>query len=68
MNLLSIYWKLTRIYAQCVHTNATSIVAKIPKSNPALLKAIGIAKMPLPREAFNKCVNVSQSLEVSFID
>jgi len=53
---------LTKIYAQCVHTNATSIVAKIPSSNPQFLKAIGIANIPVPRDAFNKCVNVSQSL------
>lgn len=52
------------MYAQCVHTNATSIVAKTPTSSPAFLKAIGIAKMPVPREAFNKCVNVSQSLKI----
>lgn len=53
------------MYAQCVHTNATSIVAKIPNNRPEFLKAIGIAKIPVPRDAFNKWVNVSQSLKLS---
>lgn len=50
------------MYAQCVHIKATKIVANTPTKRPAFLKATGIANIPVPREAFNKCVNVSQSL------
>lgn len=52
------------MYAQCVHIKATNIVAIIPTRRPAFLKATGIANIPVPREAFNKCVNVSQSLNI----
>jgi len=45
-----------------VHTNATRIVKNIPKMIPEFLKASGIARIPVPSEAFNKCVRVSQSL------
>lgn len=43
------------------------MVAKIPTTKPALMNATGIARMPVPRDAFNKCVKVSQSLENKII-
>lgn len=33
------------------------IVPKPPNNKPAFLNAIGIAKMPLPNEPFNRCAN-----------
>lgn len=43
---------------------ATNIVAKIPSVSPEFLNASGIAKIPVPREAFRRWVKVSQSLKV----
>lgn len=45
---------------------AVKIVAKIPNTNPENLKAIGIAKIPVPSDAFNKWVSVSLSLQLKF--
>lgn len=42
---------------------AVIIVAKIPIIIPEYIKAMGMDKMPVPKEAFSKCVNVSLSLE-----
>lgn len=50
------------MYEQCVHITDTKIVAKIPSTNPADLKATGIDNIPVPNDAFNKCVRVLQSL------
>lgn len=43
------------------------MVEKIPKTSPEAQKAAGIDKIPVPNEAFNKCVNVSQSLKKIYI-
>lgn len=45
------------MWTQCVHKNPTTIVPIAPKSNPAFLKANGMAKIPDPRELFNKWAN-----------
>lgn len=42
---------------------AVKIVAKMPITIPELIKAIGIERIPVPREAFKRCVRVSQSLK-----
>lgn len=42
---------------------ATKIVANIPTTRPASLKASGIANIPVPREALRRWVSVSQSLK-----
>lgn len=44
----------------------TAIVAKIPSTKPADLKATGIDNIPVPNDAFNKCVKVSQSLQIKY--
>lgn len=54
---------LTKIQEQWVHTIDTRIVEKIPKTRPEALKAAGMDKIPVPREAFSKWVKVSQSLQ-----
>lgn len=53
---------LTIMYAQCVQTKDTSIVPKIPPNNPALAKARGIDNIPVPKDAFDRWISVSQSL------
>lgn len=45
-----------------MHTKDTKTVEKIPNTRPEAQKAAGMDKIPVPKEAFNKCVNVSQSL------
>lgn len=45
-----------------VHINAENTVVNIPVTNPAHLNANGIDKMPEPKDAFNKWMNVSTSL------
>lgn len=45
---------LTKIYAQCVHTNDTIMVEKMPKTSPEAQKAAGIDNIPVPSEAFSK--------------
>ena len=40
---------------QCVQMKPTMIVPIAPKRRPEFLKAIGIARIPVPRELFNKC-------------
>ena len=45
-----------------MHKNAVTIVTIIPKTNPEYMKAAGIARIPVPSDAFSKCVSVSASL------
>lgn len=45
-----------------MQTKAVTIVRKIPNTRPDDLKANGIDKIPVPSDAFSKCVNVSLSL------
>lgn len=40
---------------QCVHTKPIIIVPRAPTNNPEFLYAIGIAKIPEPKEPFKKC-------------
>lgn len=42
--------------------SAVRTVAKMPSARPEYINATGIARMPVPREAFSKCVTVSPSL------
>ena len=42
---------------------AVTIVANIPIIIPEYMKAIGIDRIPVPKEAFSKCVKVSLSLK-----
>lgn len=35
------------------------MVANTPKSNPEAANAAGIERIPVPRDAFNKCIRVS---------
>lgn len=41
---------------------AVIIVAIIPMIIPEYMNAMGIDKIPVPKEAFSKCVKVSPSL------
>lgn len=50
-----------------MHIAATTTVAKIPKTKPQDLKAKGIDKIPVPKDAFSRCVNVPQSLKINTI-
>lgn len=38
---------------------AVTMVDIIPMANPEYMKAIGMARIPVPREAFSRCVRVS---------
>ena len=66
LRYLTSWYLFTKIYAQCVHTNATRTVANTPTTSPAFLKAIGMDNIPVPSAAFSKCVNVSPSLERNY--
>lgn len=46
-----------------MHITDTKIVAKIPSTKPADLKATGIDNIPVPNDAFSRCVKVLQSLQ-----
>lgn len=46
-----------------MHTKAQRIVQKMPVAKPAFLNAMGIARIPVPSDAFSKCVRVSPSLK-----
>lgn len=46
-----------------MQTNAVTMVATKPVVSPAHLNAYGIDRIPDPNAAFNKCVNVSASLQ-----
>lgn len=46
---------LTKIWTQCVQTNPMISVPSAPNSRPEFLNAIGMAKIPVPRELFSKC-------------
>lgn len=47
---------------------AVTIVANMPIIMPEYMKAIGIDKIPVPKEAFSKCVKVSLSLKQKKIE
>lgn len=48
---------------QYVHKNPMRIVPTTPISNPAFRKASGIARIPVPRLHFKRCIKVSPFLE-----
>lgn len=54
---------ITKIYEQYVQIIAVIIVAIKPIVNPAQPNAYGIDNIPDPRDAFNRCIVVSQSLK-----
>lgn len=43
------------MWTQYVQRNPTTKVPIMPNTRPALRKAIGMAKIPVPKELFNKC-------------
>lgn len=45
-----------------MHTSAVRMVAKMPSARPEYMKATGMARMPVPSDAFSRCVTVSPSL------
>jgi len=45
-----------------VQIKAVKMVAIIPIPRPEYIKAMGMPRMPVPKEAFSKCVKVSLSL------
>ena len=46
--------RLTKMWTQCVQMIPTTSVPMAPNRRPAFLNAIGIAKIPVPRELFSK--------------
>lgn len=42
------------MWTQWVHKRPTTKVPMAPNNNPAFLKAIGIAKIPVPKEDFKR--------------
>lgn len=46
--------QLTKICIVCVHRKPINIVPMVPTANPAVLNALGIARIPVPNELFNK--------------
>lgn len=48
---------LTKIWTQCVQIRPTIMVPSAPNSNPAFLKAAGIAKIPVPKLDLSKCAS-----------
>lgn len=50
------------MYEQWVQIIDTKMVEKMPITSPADLKAAGIDKMPVPKEALSRCVRVSMFL------
>lgn len=47
-----------------MHMKPTIRVPIAPKSKPEFLKAIGIAKIPVPKELFNKCAKDPVVLQI----
>lgn len=55
---------ITNKYTQCVQIYPKMIVPKIPTIVPAFLKAAGIARIPDPKEDFNRFANDLTSLKI----
>lgn len=49
-----------------VHRIPMAMVPKVPTTYPAFLNALGMAKIPVPRLAFRKCISVSKYLLTTF--
>ena len=49
---------------QYVHKHPIIIVPIVPTIYPELLKAFGIAKIPMPNELLIKCIKVAELLQV----
>lgn len=54
---------LTKMWTQCVHMKPMKMVPTAPINRPEFLYAIGIAKIPVPKELFNRCANEPISLD-----
>lgn len=54
---------LTNTCMQYVQINPIANVANRPKNKPALRKANGIARIPVPKLPFNRWINVSKFLQ-----
>lgn len=46
-----------------MHIKAVKMVEKIPMMRPEHMKANGMPRIPVPKEALSKCVRVSLSLQ-----
>lgn len=55
------------MWTVCVHRIPMKIVPIRPTTSPAFLNAIGIAKIPVPSDPFNKCTNAPKNLQKSAI-
>lgn len=48
--------KFTSIWTQCVQMKPMTRVPMLANTKPPFLNAIGIARIPVPSELFNKCM------------
>lgn len=53
---------LTNMWTQCVHMIPIRIVPIPPNKSPPFLIALGIANIPVPREALSRCAREPPSL------
>lgn len=53
---------LTKMWTQCVHRRPTIIVPIAPNHRPAFLKAIGIARIPVPSDDLRRCAKAPNVL------
>lgn len=53
---ISYFSKLTNICTQSVQRKPTTTVPMAPNKRPEFLNAIGIAKIPVPKELFSRCI------------
>lgn len=47
---------------QCVHNNPMKTTPKLPTARPAVLIALGTAKIPVPKEHFNRWMSAPENL------
>lgn len=52
----------------CVQMKPINNVPTIPTAMPAVLKALGIASIPVPKELFNKWIKAPVKLQKKNID
>lgn len=58
---------LTNMCTQCVHMMPIITVPRPPNNRPAFLNAMGIAKIPVPKDDFNRCANAPIVLRIKEI-
>lgn len=64
IGLLLLSRQLTKMWTQWVQSNPTTIVPIAPKTRPAFLNAMGIARIPVPSEDFSRCAKAPNVLHV----